>query len=178
MINREQALALLKAQHPDDYLLQHSLSAEAIMQALAPRYAGNAEAWGICGLLHDIDFMQTKNNPEQHGVMAKDMLKGLDAEYVYAIMAHNSDYSGCPPRSALDYALRCAETVTGIISAAARLRPEGMAGMQPKSIKKKMKDKTFAAAVNRAVIMECEKIDLPLDDFLGIAIQAMSEMGA
>lgn len=177
MISREQALALLKAQNPDDYLWQHSLSSEAIMRALAPSFGGNEEAWGICGLLHDVDFMETKNAPEKHGLVAKNLLEqeGLDTPYVYAIAAHNSEYTGHEPKEPLDYALRCAETITGLISAAALIRPDGMQGMQAKSIKKKMKDKSFAAAVSRERIKECEKINLSLDDFITISINAMEQ---
>lgn len=174
MFSREQALGLLKAQNPDDYLWQHSLSTEAIMRALASRLGSDEEAWGICGLLHDIDFMQTKDTPEKHGLLARELLSGLDEAYIYAIAAHNSECTGHEPKEPLDYALRCAETITGLISAAALMRPDGMQGMQPKSIKKKMKDKSFAAAINRDRIRECEKIDLPLDDFIALSIAAMS----
>lgn len=176
MISREQALELLKAQGPDDYLWQHSLSSEAIMRALASRFDGDAEAWGICGLLHDIDFPHTKDTPEQHGLRAKEMLADvdLDESYCYAIVAHSSEFSGHEPKTPLDYALRCAETITGLISSAALMRPEGMQGMQVKSIKKKMKDKAFARAVSRERIMECEQLGLSLDDFIAISIEAMS----
>ena len=178
MISREQALELLKKQGPDNYLWQHSLNSEAIMRALAPRFGGDAEAWGICGLLHDLDFPHTKDTPDQHGLKAKEMLSAIDLEepYLYAIVAHNSEYSGHEPNAPLDYALRCAETITGLISAAALMRPEGMQGMQVKSIKKKMKDKAFARAVSRERIMECEPLGLPLEEFIAISIDAMSAM--
>lgn len=177
MISREQALELLKAQGPDDYLWQHSHSSEAIMRALAPRFDGDPEAWGLCGLLHDVDFPHTKDAPEQHGLKARVMLEsaGFEEPYLNAIAAHNSEYTGQEPKEPLDFALRCAETITGLISAAALMRPEGMEGMQPKSIKKKMKDKAFARAVNRERIKECEKLGLSLDDFIAISIEAMSQ---
>lgn len=185
MLERDAALALLKAQEPDDYLLQHSLAAEAIMRALAPRFGGDAEAWGLCGLLHDLDFPHTKNSPERHGLMARELLGGpgekgaLDAlgeEYLYAIAAHNGEHTGCAPKSELDFALRAAETLTGLIIAAALMRPTGMQGMEVKSLKKKMKDKAFARAVNRENIKECEKIGLSLDDFLALGIEATSKL--
>lgn len=178
MLSREQALELLKAQGPDDYLLKHSLASEAIMRALAPRFGGDPDAWGLCGLLHDIDFPHTKDDPERHGLMAKEMLSGLDLDEacVHAIVAHNCDYSKHQPEAPLDFALRAAETVTGLIIAAALMRPTGMEGMEPKSLKKKMKDKAFARAVNREIIKECEKIDIPLDEFLSLSIEAMSRM--
>ncbi|MDL2307727.1 HD domain-containing protein [Desulfovibrio sp. OttesenSCG-928-C06] len=177
MINRDAALEKLKSYQPDSYQYQHALYSEAIMRAMAPRFDADPDAWGLCGLLHDVDFPLTKSTPEQHGLKAKELLEGfegVDSEIMHAIMAHNSEYTGVEPSSNLDYALRCAETVTGMISAAALMRPTGMEGMEPKSIKKKMKDKAFAAAVNRDNIRECEKIGLPLDEFLAIAIKAMS----
>lgn len=178
MLSREQALELLRAQGPDDYLLKHSLASEAIMRALAPRFGGDPEAWGICGLLHDIDFPHTKDDPARHGLMAKEMLSGLDLDepYLNAIVAHSFEFSRQEPKSQLDFALRAAETVTGLIIAAALMRPTGMEGMESKSLKKKMKDKAFARAVNRETIKECEKIGLTLDEFLGISVEAMSKM--
>lgn len=178
MVSRDYALELLKAQGPDDYLLQHSLASEAIMRALAPRFNGNAESWGICGLLHDVDFPHTRETPEQHGLMAQKILAEADLgeECIYAIAAHNSEYSGHEPQTPLDFALRAAESVTGLIIAAALMRPTGMAGMEVKSLKKKMKDKAFARAVNRERIKECEKIGLSLDEFLAVSIEAMSGM--
>lgn len=178
MLSREQALELLKAQEPDDYLLKHSLASEAIMRALAPRFGGESEIWGLCGLLHDLDFPHTKDNPARHGLMAAEMLAGagLDAACVHAIAAHNSEHSGKQPESQLDFALRAAETVTGLIIAAALMRPTGMEGMESKSLKKKMKDKAFARAVNRDNIKECEKLGLSLDEFLTISIEAMSKI--
>lgn len=177
MISRAQALELLKNQGPDDYLERHSLASEAIMRALALRLGHDQESWGLCGLLHDVDFPHTKNAPERHGLMAGDLLAeaGLGAELVYAIAAHNSAYSGREPKAPLDFALRAAESITGLIFAAALMRPSGLEGMEAKSIKKKMKDKAFARAVNRDTINECEKIGIDLDEFISISIKAMSE---
>lgn len=177
MMDRESALALLKEQQPDAYLMQHSLNSEAIMRALAEKLGQDADLWATCGLLHDLDFMCTKDDPAQHGRLAASMLEGrVTAEAIHAILAHNSEYSGTQPETDLDWALRCAETVTGLISAAALVRPDGMQGMQSKSIKKKMKDKSFAAAVSRENVKECEKLGLSLDDFLSLSIEAMTKV--
>ena len=174
MFDRARALELLKTSGTDAALMQHALFTEAIMRALATRFGKNAEDWGVCGLLHDVDFPQTKNSPEQHGLKARDMLHGMEEEYIYAISAHNSEHTGFLPKSDLDFALRCAESVTGLIHAAALVRPDGMQGMQAKSIKKKMKDKAFAASVNREVIRQCADLDLELDEFLTLAIAALT----
>lgn len=180
MITRDLALKLLEDQGPEPHLIQHALASEAVMRGLA-KYFGEpedqVELWGITGLLHDIDYPQTKTNPAQHGLLAEQFLVDkLPEEAVYAIKAHNSECTGVEPKSRLDIALRAAETVTGLITAAALVRPSGMDGMVAKSLKKKMKDKAFAASVSRERIKECEQIEMSLDDFLNVAIIAMSEL--
>ncbi len=175
MLDREAALQLFNEQKPEPHTLQHALASEAVMRAMAKRFGEDENLWGIAGLLHDLDWPHTKDDPARHGLLAVEMLQGkLPPEIVAAIGAHNSEYTGMQPQSRLDYALRCAETVTGLVTAAALVRPTGMEGMQASSLKKKMKDKAFAANVNRDNIRECEKAGLSLDEFLTLAIEAMS----
>lgn len=177
MIEREAALALLREYDPEPHMVQHAKASEAVMRALAGHFGEDETVWALTGLLHDVDYPLTKDTPEQHGLKAMEILEGRLPEYAMrAIIAHNSEYTGKEPETRLDYALRAAETITGLITAAALMRPTGMEGMQAKSLKKKMKDKAFAAAVNRDRIRECEKIELALDDFLTIAIAAMSPL--
>lgn len=178
-MNRDEALALLHSEGLDASLVQHSLASEAVMRALAGRFGEDEDLWGLTGLLHDLDYAQTKDKPEQHGNIGADMLEGkLPADAVYAIRAHNGEYTGHAPKNRFDYALRAGETITGLISAAALMRPTGMEGMQVKSIKKKIKDKAFAASVNRDNIRECEQAGVPLDEFIGLAIAAMTPKDA
>ncbi len=175
MLQREEALDLVKSFSPEPTMLQHALSSEAVMRALATHFEEDPNLWGLTGLIHDVDYPLTKDTPEQHGVQAATVLMGkVPDEVLYAVQAHCPEFTGKPPLSRLDYALRAAETVTGLITAAALVRPNGMEGMKVSSLKKKMKDKAFAASVNRENIRECEQIGLPLDNFLEIAIQAMS----
>lgn len=175
MLNRTDAIALLREFDLEDHMMQHALSSEAVMRALAQHFGEDAELWGLTGLLHDVDYPVTKLSPDEHGVKAMAILEGkLPPEALVAIKAHNSECTGAEPSTRMDYALRAAETITGLITAAALMRPTGMEGMQVKSLKKKMKDKAFAASVNRERIRECEKIDMPLDEFLALAIQAMT----
>ena len=174
MLTRDAAFDLLKQQNPEPHMVQHALASESVMRALARHFGEDEELWSLIGLLHDVDFPHTKDTPEQHGLMAETLLAGLmPDEAVNAIKAHNSECTGVIPASRLEYALRCGETVTGMVTAAALVRPTGMDGMEAKSLKKKMKDKAFAAAVSRERIRECEKIDLSLDDFFTLAITAM-----
>lgn len=177
MISRDQALGLLKQQNPEPHMLQHALASEAVMRALAERFEEDKDLWGLTGLLHDVDFPHTRDVPEKHGLMAADILADqMPAQAVHAIKAHNAECTGVMPESVMDYALRAAETVTGMVSAAALVRPTGYDGMEARSLKKKMKDKAFAANVSRERIRECEKAGVPLDDFLALAIRAMGAL--
>lgn len=175
MLERENALVLLRQYCPEENTVRHSLASEAVMRGLAQRLEQDEDAWGIVGLLHDLDYAMTKHNPQQHGLKTTEMLKDLlEPELLTAIAAHNSEHTGVAPVSILDFALRAGETVTGLITAAALVRPTGLEGMQVSSLKKKMKDKAFAASVSRERIRECEKIGLPLDQFLSLAIEVMT----
>ena len=179
MITREAAMDIIKAQNPEPHMMQHALASEAVLRALARHFGEDEELWGLTGLLHDVDFPHTKEAPERHGLMAVELLAGhLPEVAIWAIQAHNAECTGCAPQSRFDYALRAGETVTGLVTAAALVRPTGMEGMEAKSLKKKMKDKAFAASVNRENIRECEKIDMPLDDFLALSIAAMASITA
>ena len=177
MISREQALDLLKEANTPENLMQHALASEAVMKALARNLNEDETLWGLTGLLHDLDYPATADTPEKHGIeTANRLLDFLPESALNAIRAHNAEYTGQAPQTTFDYALRCGETVTGLVSAAALVRPTKMDGMQPKSLRKKMKDKAFAASVSREHIKECSQIGLELDAFLAIAIDAMSEI--
>jgi putative nucleotidyltransferase with HDIG domain len=178
-ITREQALDLLRAQQPEPHMIQHALASEAVLRALAGHLDEDAELWGLTGLLHDLDYPLTQNEPQRHGRLGANMLTGLlpDAALT-AILAHNAGHTGAAPESPLDFALRCGETVTGLVITAALVRPSGMEGMEARSLKKKMKDKAFAANVNRDCIRECERIGLDLDAFLTLSVSAMAPHAA
>ncbi len=174
MLDRQEALRLLKENTPAPHLVQHALASEAVMRGLARRLGKDEDLWGLAGLLHDLDYSSTKDAAARHGLDSADMLQGrLPDEALQAVRAHAWEMNGVEPREDFDFALRCGETVTGLVSAAALVRPEGMTGMQAGSLKKKMKDKAFARNVRREVIRECEKLGLELGEFLTIAIEAM-----
>jgi len=166
MISRDEALALLAENHVQAGLLQHSIASEAVMRALAREFGEDEELWGLTGLLHDVDYPATEATPEKHGLEGARLLEGKLPEEAL---------TGCAPQTRFDFALRCGETITGLISAAALMRPTGYEGMEVKSIKKKMKDKAFAASVCRDNIRQCEQAGLPLDAFLALSIAAMRD---
>lgn len=178
MLERQEALNLLRSQDCEENLLTHCLQTEAIMTDLSAHLDEDPQLWGLTGLLHDLDFPWTQSEPEKHGLVAAQMLQDkLPESALQAIRAHNAEQNGAAaPETKLDFALRCSESATGLISANALVRPQGMQGMKPKSLKKKMQDKSFAANVSREKIMECERLGLDLDSFFRLGIQAMANM--
>ena len=177
-LTRTQALALLQKYNKEPFHILHALTVEGVMRWFAQDqgYGAETDFWGLCGLLHDVDYPATEATPEKHGLEGARLLEGkLPEEALTAIRAHNGEMTGCAPQTRFDYALRCGETITGLISAAALMRPTGYEGMEVKSIKKKMKDKAFAASVCRDNIRQCEQAGLPLDAFLALSIAAMRD---
>ncbi len=173
-ITRQEALELVNAHTSEAFLVQHALASEAVLAALAEHLQEDAGLWGLTGLLHDLDYAQTANTPEKHGLVSCELLADKLPEHaLQAIRAHNGEMNGNTPQTNLDYALRCGESITGLVVTAALVRPTGISGMESKSLKKKMKDKAFAASVSRENIKECEKIGLDLDAFLKLSIAAM-----
>ncbi len=175
MISRDDAFALLVKHVPEPALQAHCLESEAVLRALAAHLGQNRDLWALTGLLHDLDYASTKDNPGRHGLDAAEMLEGsLPVDALDAIRAHNFEHTGFAPSTPLDFALRCGETVTGLIHAGALVRPTRLDGMDAKSLKKKMKDKAFAASVNRETIGECQKLGLEQAEFFTLAIAAVA----
>ncbi len=178
MITREEAIELLKSNLTEENLYKHSLSTEAVLRELAARLDKDQEIWGITGLLHDLDYSLTAGDYSRHGIKSSEMLQGLlPDESLKAIRVHAAEMNDSgSPETDLDFALRCGETVTGLIMAAGLIRPNGLEGMKPKSLKKKIKDKAFAASVNRETIKEYERLGLDQDTFLALSIAAMQSI--
>ncbi len=178
MITRQEAIELIRDNLSEENLIRHSLSTEAVLREMASRLGKDQEVWGLTGLLHDLDYSITTKDYSQHGLKSSAMLQGrLPDESLRAIRIHATEMNASgKPETELDFALRCGETVTGLIMAAGLIRPGGLEGMKPKSLKKKIKDKAFAASVNRETIKEHEKLGLDLDAFLALSIAAMQSI--
>ncbi len=175
-MTRDEAEELLKAHVKNDHMLAHSYASEAVLRALARRLGRDEEAWGLAGLLHDIDIEDVGGDLGRHGLEAERLLKeaGIADEIVDAIKMHNETAAGRKRDTEFQHALAAGETITGLITAVALVYPDKkIAGVKVKSITKRMKEKAFAASVNRDIIRECELIGLPLDEFAGIALSAM-----
>jgi putative nucleotidyltransferase with HDIG domain len=175
-MTRNDAEELLKRYVANDRMLAHSYAAEAVLGALARRLDRDEALWGLAGLLHDIDIEAVAGDLTRHGLEAEGILReaGIDQEVVEAIKRHNERACLLERCSALQHALAAGETVTGLIAATALVHPDRkIAGVKVKSVTKRMKEKAFAASVNRETIRECELLGLPLDEFVGIALAAM-----
>ncbi len=158
----------------------HLFAAQIAMQALAKKLGGNEELWGLAGLLHDIDWDVITNQHEEHcGPMTEKILldAGCGEDFITAIQAHN-ERTGIPRTTMMAKALYAVDELTGFIRAVTLVRPSKViADVELKSIKKKMKDKLFAANVNRETIGTCEKeLGIPLDDFMLITLKAMQSI--
>lgn len=179
-MTRDEAWDLLNKHLKDEQNILHSRETEVIMRALAERLGEDVEFWGMVGLLHDLDWGKTKDNPEEHSKLTEEILRehNFPETGIKAIRAHNYEHAGGDERSTkLDHALASAETITGLIFAAALVNPEKkLSAVKVKSIKKKMKDKSFAAKVNRDMIRESEKLGLELGEFIEISLKAMQEI--
>lgn len=178
-ISREDALQLLKKYLKNDKLIAHCLASEAIMRELARELGQDTEKWGIAGLLHDMDYEMTAEDPGRHGREAAAMLmaEGVNADVVQAIERHNAEGLGLTRSTIFDHALTCAESITGLIVATALVYPDKkIASVKPKSVTKRMKTPHFARAVSRERILECEKLDMPLNDFVALSLKAMTEI--
>ena len=181
-ISREQAIELLKKyNNPDDKSdWNHFLESEAVMKELAKKLGENEDYWGMLGLLHDIDWGITKNNSIEHLTKAPEILKeaGFDEEFINNIVSHGcgfecADLKNKKRTKKEEYALAASETLTGLIHAYALMRGKRISDMEVSGLKKKFKDKTFAAKVDREIIKECELCGITLDEFLGLAIEAV-----
>ena len=152
------------------------LAVEAAMRAYARRYAADEETWGIVGLLHDFDYERWPN-PPNHPLQGAAILaeQGYPDHVIYAIKSHADYLTDCPRVSQLDKALYACDELAGFITAVARLRPEGIHGLQAASVKKKLKQKSFAAAVSRQDITSgAADLGVDLDPHIQFVIDAMT----
>ncbi|MFC2079857.1 HD domain-containing protein [Bacteroidota bacterium] len=178
-INRELAFEELKKHVSNEKMIIHSLSSEAVMKGLARKLGRDEEKWGLAGLLHDIDVEVTNAEPTVHGLKAEELLTelDLDADILDAIIMHNEEASKKERTTEFQHALAAGETITGLIYATTLVYPDKkIASIKYKSVSKRMKQPAFAASVKRENILECEKIGIPLDEFIQISVDAMREI--
>ncbi len=175
-MDRQKAVDLMMERVTEPNLQNHMLATEAVMRVLAERFDQDVERWGLAGLLHDLDYHETIDDFPKHGYIASDILRemGIDEEILNAIVAH----AGHQDRvTLLDKALYAADPVTGLIVAAALIRPEKkLEPVKLKSVKKRFKEKQFAKGADRDQISSCEEMDVPLEEFLELSLDAMKKI--
>jgi len=148
MPDRNDALALLDEWVATPGLKTHMLAVESALRHQARLRGRDEELWGLAGLLHDLDW---ERHPEEHPLPAVDFLRerGYPEEVLHAILAHRSDFTGVEPESELDRALVACDELSGLVVACCLVRPNGIDDLKPKSVVKKLKDRAFAAGVDR-----------------------------
>ena len=179
-MDRNEALKAIRERVKNENLIRHMLATEAIMRALAVKFGGDVEEWGMAGLLHDIDVELVNSDMKEHSKVGADLARQLGAseEIAQAILTHNEAH-GVPTRSDMDKALFCADPLTGLITAAALVRPEKkLAVVESKSVRKRFKEKSFAAGANRENIAKCSDLGLQLDEFIDLGLKAMQGVAA
>ncbi len=176
---RNEAIELIKEKLGDRNLIFHSIAVGAIMKGLARHFKQDEQRWELCGILHDIDYSETKDDPEKHSLIGGEYLKslGFDEEFTNAVKAHN-DCHGIPRDSLLAKALYVADPTSGLVVATALVMPDKkLSSVKVDSILKKFKQKEFARGVDREQIKTCEtELNLTLQQLFEIALESMKEI--
>ena len=176
-LSREQAWDLFCSWTESESLRRHVLAVEAAMRAYAAKFGEDEELWGLVGMLHDLDYERYPDRKTGHPRMALEELRrqGFSEEFVRAVASH-ADFLEVSRDSLMEKSLFAVDELSGFVMACAFVRPEGIHGMTPKSVKKKMKTPAFAAAVNRDELREgAEKLGVDFDEHVALVIAALEE---
>ena len=178
-MTRQEALKILKENIKNKNLIKHSLAVEAGMRALAKYFGEDEEKWGLAGLLHDIDYEKTKQNPNLHSKLGAQMLEkmGVEKEICQAVLTHN-EIHGIEPKTKMAKALFCLDPLTGLIVAATLVLPtKKIADLKVENVLNRFKEKSFARGANREIIKKCEEyLNIPLEKFVEIVLEAMKKI--
>ena len=177
--SRDEALALMHEYTGNVNLRKHMYAVEAAMRAYARKFGEDEELWGVTGLIHDFDYErypnEARSSTEEHPSSGVAILreKGWPDEALHAVMAH-AEHTGVEPETLMARTLRAVDELTGFVTACSLVRPTGISDLRSKSVKKKLKDRAFAAAVNREEIREyTEAIGEDLTEHIDFVIEAM-----
>jgi len=178
--SRAEILAAVEGRVASVNLRRHMLATEAIMRALAARLGEDPDVWGLTGLAHDLDVEETEADFTRHGAVAAETVRelGLPDAAVHAISAHNPE-TGVVAGSPLDTGLIASDQLSGLITAAALVRPEkDLGGVKLKSVRKRFREGAVARGVDRDSIARCSELGLELDEFLALGLEAMQGIAA
>jgi putative nucleotidyltransferase with HDIG domain len=175
-VNREESWELLREWTESDSLLKHMLAVEAAMRAYARKFGEDEERWGITGLLHDMDY-EKHPTPAEHPTVGVAELerRGYPEDVRRAILSH-ADYLDVPRETPMEKTLYAVDELSGFVVACALVRPERLEGLKAKSVRKKMKQKSFAASVNREDITSgAEELGVDLNEHIDFVVAALRE---
>lgn len=176
MPDRQSAVELLKEYTNNPSLIKHALAVEACMRAYAAKYGEDVEKWGMVGLLHDFDYQRFPDPPDHPEKGARILeQRGYPEDLIYAIRSH-AHWTGCPRSHLVDKVLFACDELSGFITAVTLVRPDRkIEGLQPKSVRKKLKDKAFARSVSREDILTgASDLGVELNEHIAFCIQAMT----
>ncbi len=177
-MNRQEAWELLNEYTKKDNLIKHALAVEAAMRAYAKKFGEDEEAWAVVGLLHDFDYEKYPTE-EEHPYKGAEILreKGVDENWIRAILGH-AEYTGTPRETLMAKTLFAVDELSGMITAATLVRPSRkIEDLTVKSVRKKLKDKAFAASVSREDIQKgAEELNIDLAEHIQFVIDAMKEV--
>jgi len=180
--DRATAWAIVQEWTTDPALIRHMLSVETAMRAYAAKFGGDVEQWGLLGLLHDFDYQRYPDLSTGHPVTGVEHLRtlGWPEPILQGILAHATERTGVVPTSSMEKSLVAVDELTGLIAAVAFVRPsKNIADVELKSIKKKWKEKAFAAGVHREEIEEhTQNLGVPLDEHIDFVLKAMQANAA
>lgn len=178
-MNRTEAFLLLQQKLQNPNLIKHSLAVEAGMIKLAQFFSQDKEDWGLAGLLHDIDYEQTKDDPDRHSLLGAEMLRaaGLSDSVVEAVKTHNQAH-GLVPETLMAKALFCLDPLTGLIVAATLVLPNRkIKDLTVDSVLHRFREKSFARGADREIIAKCQEyLGLELNDFVSLVLSAMQDI--
>jgi putative nucleotidyltransferase with HDIG domain len=173
MPTREEAVQLLEQWVDNPALRNHMRCVEVAVRSYARRFGEDEEVWGLAGLLHDLDW---EKYPDEHPKRAVEELRGRDypEEVLRAILSHRADFTGVEPETKLERTLVACDELTGLVTATALVRPSGIDDLEPRSVKKKMKDPAFARGVDREEVRKGSALlGVELDEHIRNVIESM-----
>ena len=181
---REKAVELVRKHVKRENLFKHILAVEAIMSAMAKEVGANEGVWAMAGLLHDVDFDETYDDPSRHGLRSVEILEEeaggeVPEEILCAIKAHNPEYTGVSPETKMECALLSADAVSGLIVATALVMPsKRLADVAPENVQNRFGEKDFARRCSRKNMKLCERAGVSLERFFEVSLHALQDVAS
>ncbi|MFB6290171.1 MAG: HDIG domain-containing metalloprotein [Candidatus Bipolaricaulia bacterium] len=174
-MKREEALKLIEEEISEQNLIKHMKAVEAGMRELARYFDEDEDQWGVAGLLHDLDYEETEEDPDRHGLLTVDRLQNEDLteKQLNAIKAHAGQKT---PETRMEKSIYATDPLTGLIVAGALVHPEGLSEMDAEFIRNRYEESSFAKSVDREAIASCEDLGFELEEFFDLVLEGMQNI--